>query len=307
MIFHQGQRQTTVPLAPLERLILSPSVELSAGVLGILAQHGVGLVVVNHRDPERFAILEGKQPKNVARRLSQYALSQEDGNRSHIAARLVRGKLLGQQRLLARMLLRRPDQRHPLRHGIEQLSAPIKSLRTPAWLDDSAGTGWRDRLNGIEGAAAAAYFRALSECFAPSYQFSGRNRRPPRDGVNALLSLSYTLLHHEAVMALRSHGLDPMLGLYHAASYGRESLACDLMEPLRPLIDGWIYRLCAEKSIRPDDFEAQDGGIRLCHRARQHYYRAYHQQAPLFIHRLKRWARFYATAIQATGRGPDDE
>jgi CRISP-associated protein Cas1 len=77
----------------------------------------------------------------------------------------------------------------------------------------------------LEGAAAAMYFEAYQQIFPADFKFNGRHRRPPPDPVNALLSLCYTLIHHEAVNALKMYGLDPMLGFYHQPYYGRDSLA----------------------------------------------------------------------------------
>ena len=94
-----------------------------------------------------------------------------------------------------------------------------------------------ERLRGIEGAAAAAYFQGFTRLFPPSLEFTGRNRRPPRDPVNAVLSLSYTPLHFEAVQAVCAAGLDPLIGFYHELVFGRESLASDLIEPLWPKVD----------------------------------------------------------------------
>ena len=95
----------------------------------------------------------------------------------------------------------------------------------------------------MEGAAQAAYFRAYCSLFAEALAFNGRNRRPPRDPVNACLSLGYTLVHFEAARAAYAAGLDPFLGFFHEIAFGRESLACDLMEPVRPLVDAWLWEM----------------------------------------------------------------
>jgi len=88
-------------------------------------------------------------------------------------------------------------------------------------------------LRGLEGAGASAYFEGFADLLPDRLKFSGRNHRPPRDPVNAMLSLGYTLLHAEAVLALYGAGLDPFIGFHHGLDFGRESLACALVEPLR--------------------------------------------------------------------------
>ena len=92
-------------------------------------------------------------------------------------------------------------------------------------------------LRGLEGVAAREYFQALTEVLPKSLGFHGRNRRPPKDPFNAVLSLGYTLLQAEASIALYGAGLDPYVGFYHALEYGRESLSCDVVEALRPEVD----------------------------------------------------------------------
>ena len=114
-------------------------------------------------------------------------------------------------------------------------------------------------LRGLEGAAAAAYFEALAEILPESLHFCGRNRQPPRDPINAVLSLTYTLLHAEAVLALYGTGLDPFIGFYHALNFGRESLACDLMEALRPQADRFVLTLFRQETLTTDDFSKTDG------------------------------------------------
>jgi len=124
----------------------------------------------------------------------------------------------------------RPDQRHQLTSGMKR----IGQARERVGRDRNLGL---DTLRGIDGAAAVAYFQAFTRLFPASLDFTGRNRRPPRDPVNAVLSFGYTLLHFDAVRACQAAGLNPIIGYYHELDIGRESLASDLIEPLRPRVD----------------------------------------------------------------------
>ncbi len=107
--------------------------------------------------------------------------------------------------------------------------------------------------------------------------FTGRTRRPPRDPVNALLSLTYTLVHWEWVRECELIGLDPFLGFYHEVDYGRESLACDLAEPGRPAVDRWVWELCRARTFQARDFAAdtERPGCYLKKAVRGRYYEAY--------------------------------
>jgi CRISPR-associated protein Cas1 len=129
-----------------------------------------------------------------------------------------------------------------------------------------------DSLRVIDGAGAAAYFGAYCGLFPPELEFRGRNRRPPRDPVNAVLSLGYTLLHAEAVRACYASGLDPIIGYYHQLDFGRESLASDLIEPLRPLVDDWVWQAFRERRLRADHFTRDADACLLGKAGRQIFY-----------------------------------
>ncbi len=116
-------------------------------------------------------------------------------------------------------------------------------------------------LMGIEGDAAAQYFKCYSTLFLRDLTFSRRTRRPPLDPVNALLSLGYTLITSEATGALAALGLDPYIGFLHEIEYGRPSLALDLIEEFRqPIIDRFILSIANRSIFFPEDFEARTGG-----------------------------------------------
>jgi CRISPR-associated protein Cas1 len=115
-----------------------------------------------------------------------------------------------------------------------------------------------ETLRGIEGGASHIYFKAFTCLFPASLNFNGRERRPPPDPVNALLSLGYTLLHGDIQKAVEIVGLDPWLGIYHEPAHGRPSLVCDLVEPYRPRIDAIVWTLIRNRILRDDHF-SQDG------------------------------------------------
>ena len=192
-------------------------------------------------------------------------------------------KVRGQLRLLKRVMSERPDLRHPLTGGVQTLSGIIGQLR-----DDQQRISL-ERLRGYEGAAAAAYFAAFTQLFAPSLNFTGRHKRPPPDPVNVCLSLGYTLLHYDAVRACHIVGLDSMLGFFHDVSFGRESLACDLMEPLRPLMDRWVWQLFRERTLRPEHFSDDNGRCLLNKAGRQHFYAFYESRAGAARRLLRRY------------------
>jgi CRISPR-associated protein Cas1 len=138
-----------------------------------------------------------------------------------------------------------------------------------------------ETIRGMEGGASAAYFAAYTKLFADSLDFKGRNRRPPEDPVNALLSLCYTLVHFEMVREIETIGLDPTIGFYHQFDYGRESLACDLVENYRPAVDKFVYELFRDREFTARDFATDDErpGCYLKKQRRKDFYPLYEQWA----------------------------
>ncbi|WP_084785727.1 CRISPR-associated endonuclease Cas1 [Psychrobacter urativorans] len=131
---------------------------------------------------------------------------------------------------------------------------------------------------GTEGIGSALYFNAYQQFFADNLQFNSRNRRPPTDPVNVVLSLSYTLLQHICQQAVYSIGFDPYHGVLHSPSYGRQSLACDFTELQRASIDFWVWQLFEQNILTLDDFgfsSATGYPCKLLKSGRAKYYQAF--------------------------------
>ncbi|MFN3713619.1 MAG: CRISPR-associated endonuclease Cas1 [Alcanivoracaceae bacterium] len=273
LVFYDASgRLGTVPLAPLTRVILRGNVQLSASVLGKLGEHGIGVIVLSGRKGLP-ALFMGRPHNDASRRLAQYRQVDNPIFCLHFARQLVHDKLLSQHRMLADMLVRRPALRRVLLARGNQLQALLDGRMTEITSLDA--------LRGIEGAGANLYFSALAEAVSPSLNFTGRNRRPPRDPFNAMLSLGYTLLHAEAVLALHASGFDPYIGFYHALAFGRESLASDIIEPVRAEVDAFVLRLFAEQVLRAEDFSQTDGACLLGKAGRLRFYQHYDAQGNL--------------------------
>ncbi|HLK81201.1 MAG TPA: CRISPR-associated endonuclease Cas1 [Xanthobacteraceae bacterium] len=294
-VYEGGERHGSIPLKLLERVILQGTIRLDTGVLGRLAEAGVPTIILGARTGRRVAVLIGPAHNDAAIRLAQFQKALDGDWCAAWSHRLVLAKARAQLRLLRSALDERPDARKPLFDAIEQVQAIIRTLGAEQGLD-------LNRVRGLEGACAAACFRAYCALFAESLNFRGRNRRPPRDPVNAALSLAYTLLHFDAVRAAHASGLDPMVGFYHQPAHGRESLACDLIEPLRPRAEEWIRTLFRDRVIRGEHFTEDKGACLLGKAGREHFYAAWEGFAPLHRRHLRRQC---ATLVAAL-RGPGD-
>jgi CRISPR-associated protein Cas1 len=280
LVRNDGERLTTVPLRLLERVVIRGLLQLDTGVLYHLAQAGIPVIILGRRS-DQLAVVQNSMGPDARRRLQQYQRFSEPVWRRQWARALVLRKLIAQRRLLLRLQRRRPELRKPLHDAREQLAAASNEL--------AVGDPALAVLRGIEGQTAKQYFVALRPAFPASLGFTHRNRRPPTDPVNAVLSLGYTLLHAELVIACHQQGLDPYIGFYHEPSHGRESLASDLIEPLRPLVDAWAQALFAERQLRGHHFHHQGRACLLDKPGRQVVYRSWeHLARPLrrYIQRL---------------------
>ena len=215
-VYENGARRTTVPLKLIERVVLQGTIRLDTAVLGRLAEAGVPAILLGARNSRRVAILIGRGHSDASIRLAQFRNALDPAWCAAWSRRLVLGKSQAQLRLLRHALDARPDARKPLKDAIHSIETTAGSLAADSSID-------LDRIRGFEGACGAAYFRGYCALFAESLEFRGRNRRPPKDPVNASLSLTYTLLHFDAVRAAHGAGLDPMVGFYHRPTRGRES------------------------------------------------------------------------------------
>ena len=262
VFFENGERVGTVPLAPLSRVFLRGDVTLSSSLLGKLGERRIGVVVLSGRKAEPTMLL-GRPHNDAARRVAQYRLSLDGDFCLRFSRAIVEAKLRAQATFLAERRDTEPMSRYVLTVAGRRLDSAIAAV------DEQASIGC---LRGLEGAGAATYFGGFGDLLPPRLKFSHRNRRPPKDPVNAVLSLGYTLLHAEAVLALFGAGLDPFIGFYHALDFGRESLACDIVEPLRIEVDRHALMLFRTEKLRMDDFSMTDGACLLGKAGRTRFY-----------------------------------
>jgi len=309
-LYEAGVRRGTVPIKLVERCIIhGGQTQLDTGVLLKLAEAGATTVLMSPRHTRRVAIVLGPQHNDAAVRLAQASRVIDLDWCGPWAQTLVRAKLRRQHRALRHLQSQRPDARKPLFDALQTLENGLETL-VPV---QHASTAAPDlaRLRGIEGAAARAYFAGLASVMPPALQFTGRNRRPPRDPVNACLSLGYTLLHSQAVQACTSAGLDPLLGFYHRPAFGRESLASDLIEPLRPAIDLWVWEQLRSRTLREDHFSHDKGACLLGKAGRQQFYASWETHATPWHRWLRNQTRMLAATLRADGEPwlihPDEE
>ncbi len=229
----------------LSEVLLFGNIQVSSHAIAMLLAHQVDTIFLTLRGLYRGR-LSGPASPHVELRRQQYQKLADPALALRLARAMVSGKIANQRNLLLRA------QREQPREGLAEAAA---ALRRQA--ESAAAAGDLASLRGHEGAAAAAYFSKFGTLIrTPGFRFDGRNRRPPRDPVNALLSFAYTLMAGFFESQILRAGLDPHLGAFHSADYGRPSLALDLMEEFRPLVaDSLALRLINRREIALDDFE----------------------------------------------------
>ena len=295
-IHEPSGRRGTIPLVGLERVVLHGRVQLSTSVIGACVEAGASVALLGGRRSRYLTTCVGKPHNDVHRRLGQFDAYCDPAARVRWARELVAAKIAAQLRLLRKAVAARPDRRYALLRGCRRVEQALERVAP------GDRTFTLPTLLGIEGAAAAAYTAAYASLFPPSLRFKARRRRPPPDPVNACLSLTYTLLHYEAVSVAYAAGLDPMLGLYHEPAYGRESFAADAIDPFRAHVDEWVWELFRRRVFTDRSFRREGGAVLLGKQARARFYQRFHPLGRALRRLLRRQMQRAAREFERRGR-----
>ncbi len=247
------------PLHTLQSVISFSYAGISIPLMGACVERGISVALCSPRG-KFLAHVCGGIDGNVLLRRTQYRAADSEEQSCRIAARMIFGKLYN-----SRWSIERTRRDHAVRVDVQALmeaSANIRELLPQVLEAESL-----DLLRGLEGNSARCYFGVFDEMILsgkPAFAFKGRNRRPPLDPINALLSFTYSILAHDCASALEAAGLDPYVGFLHRDRPGRTSLALDLMEELRPcMADRFVLTLVNNRIIKEKDFIRQESGAVL--------------------------------------------
>jgi len=268
----------SLPIGQVSQVVLFGNVGLTTPVIDALLAQDSEVVFLTQGGEERGRLIGSVTP-HVPLRRAQYTRRGQPEFVLGMARSFVAAKLSHQRALLLRHNRERND---------PEISACIEQQRQA--LD---GLPRRTNLGGLlgaEGSASAAYFRGFRRLFGPEWHFDERNRRPPRDPVNVLLSFGYTLLTQLAAGAVQTVGLDPFAGFLHEVAYNRPALALDLVEEFRPVVDGIALWCCHSGQLSPGDFTPgpQDRPVILGDAGRRRFLQAYENRLDQkFTHPLR--------------------
>lgn len=256
LIKHKDEIKFRVPVHNLEGIVCFGFAGASPGLMHLCCERGVSLSFLTIYG-KFMGRVTGRISGNVLLRRSQYKWSDDQAIATRMARRFIAAKIINSRAVLHRVL-----RDHPEAIDVDLITTTIKKMAYFARQLDKA-----DNLNevrGIEGQVANLYFGRFNQLILTQKEefcMSGRNRRPPLDRINALLSFLYTLLAHEVAAAVESVGLDPQVGFLHRDRPGRLSLALDLMEELRPhFADRLAVTLVNRNQISSSGFIIKENG-----------------------------------------------
>jgi CRISPR-associated protein Cas1 len=265
IVRYKGEELGRTRLKDLAQLVLCGNISVSAQTVHLLCEADVPIVHLSSGH-WFYGITRGITLRNSYDRAAQFRASAEPSKCLAFARALVTAKCMNQRTMLLRNAKPRPD----------AALTRMKRLMRDIPAAPSSGV-----LLGVEGSIAALYFQNFSRMLRPrdfdaEWEFETRNRRPPADPVNALLSFGYALLAKECTVALLAEGLDPWWGLFHQPRHGRPALALDIMEEFRPLlVDSAVVTAINTGMVTISDFNRSAAGCALTPSGRTSFIKAY--------------------------------
>jgi CRISPR-associated protein Cas1 len=271
----RGTRQKIdeVRLMEVSQLCVFGNVQISTQVLRELCVRGITTCYFSSGG-WFYGTTQGHHHKNVMLRIAQFSTHQDADRSLDIAKQMVCGKVKNTRTIIRR---NHPEKPADVLRELAVLSNKAKRANSPG------------ELLGLEGSAARAYYSVFSDLLKGTkggmkFDFTNRNRRPPRDPVNALLSFVYAMLVKDLTVILSSVGFDPYLGVFHRPRYGRPALALDLAEEFRPLIgDSVVLGLINNQEVGHDDFVERVGSVAMSKAARKRLISAYERRMDTLI------------------------
>lgn len=251
-------KKHSVPAQTVEEVVLMGNPQVTGDALVYALELGMPVHYLSYFGKHLGSTLPAYS-RNGQLRLAQYAAHCDRARKLEIAQTIVTGKIHNQYGVLYRY---------------DQKDNPLKARKQLVQEQTTI-----DEVRGIEGLAAREYFACWSAILQEQWSFTGRNRRPPTDPINALLGFAYGLLRVQVTAAVHVAGLDPYIGYLHETTRGQPAMVLDLMEEFRPLVaDSLIFAVVRHKEIKPDDFTESLGAYRLSDKGRKNFLQAWERK-----------------------------
>lgn len=276
-------RKQSVPAQTVEQVVLMGNPQITGDALTYALELGMPVHYLSSVGRYLGSALPGYS-RNGGLRLEQYAAYCDPQHRLRLVAAIVTAKIHNQYHVLYRH-----NQRE---NRLKLLKQQVEAQQT------------LDQLRGVEGSAAREYFAHWPKMLPAHWSFKGRNRRPPRDPVNALLSFAYALLRIQVTAAAHLAGLDPYVGYLHEVHHGQPALVLDLMEEFRPLVaDNLVLAVLNNRELKPQDFNESLGACMLSDGGRKQFLQAFERKmTDEFKHPVYGYRCTYRRAIELQAR-----
>ena len=250
VVRRQGKTLRSLPLHEVEEIHVHGGADLTVSARNLLLSRGIDTLFLTMDGRYRGRLLSGES-RMGDRRIRQYRAVTDPARRQPVATAIVAGKVHNQRALL--LARQRVHASEAVAGALAAMRSLLGRLESPQPVEVAMG---------LEGQAAALYFGVFGEVIRNDrFSWTGRNRRPPKDPVNACLSYGYTLLFARAEAAIRQSGLDVYLGMLHESGRNKAALALDLAEEFRPMIDNLVLTLLNRQHLCPEDFGPPDADL----------------------------------------------
>lgn len=252
LVTHKNKTLAEIPFDNIESIAVIGYIQITSQALYQLMQKGIEVNYFSFSG-KYLGSTTSETSKNIFLRLAQYDLYQNQARRLEVAQNIVANKIENQIYIIRNY---RWEQENVLwKDEIIQMRSLADRVRQ---------SGSTNELMGIEGKASNIYFKGYGRMFKCKFEFHGRNRRPPKDPINVIISLGYTFLTKEVSSALEAESFEMYLGFLHGIRYGRKSLPLDIVEEFRqPVVDRLVLRLFNKRIIQEFDFTFEDEKIIL--------------------------------------------
>jgi len=258
-----------IPISQIDKLVLVGGIFISTSALNLILNNNIFTSFVTVDGKYKGSLFSGFS-KNINLRIKQFEKYLNEKFRTQIAKVIILNKIKNCYNFLLKY--RRNHDDSDIEKEIEKIKNIINKLKNITNIKVS-------NLIGIEGIAAKNYFSAFGKLIRREFNFTKRTMYPPRDEINSLLSLGYTLLMNEFISKIQSNGLDPFIGFLHGTEYGRESLAVDMIEEFRFLVDALVVKLINKKMIEKTYFEFDK---------QRHFYKLKDEKRKLFYQQYEK-------------------
>lgn len=258
-----------IPIREVEQILVFGNIQLTTSAISACLDAGIPVLFLSQSGSYKGQLWSAEQG-NLKTEFAQFNRFKDAAFQLETARSLVLGKLSNSRQLLLRLNRKR---------NLAMLTTAIAGIQQD--MHQAAQTDSLDALRGYEGSAAARYFPAFGQLLlGQGWNFSQRNRRPPTDPVNAMLSYGYTLLFNNVLSLLLAEGLNPYLGNLHRSDRKEPHLAFDLMEEFRStIVDTLVLVLINKSVIKPDEFtQAANGGVYLINSAQRRFLTYFEQR-----------------------------